>query len=216
MTAEAPADALRPFLYGNVPMENWAPDIADSTGEPWAAFARARSLYRTDQVAGAIEEWKRVASMPDLESRQTLQAWNFLRGAGVEPPDDQAKLVLGVVAEMPVQTGHDVLAGYRDGSVRYLNYSGKVVVVEDRTIIGVQGPLRAWLAIAQDMVHAIGPWDQPALPALPAGHGRILMLTPSGPHFGQAQADALTGDPFAARFLGAAVGLLQAVLRIAS
>jgi hypothetical protein len=215
MTTASPADSLRPLLYGNVPIEGWGSDAGDGS-EPWSSFARARTLYAAGRVADAIQEWRSVASMPDLESRQTLQAWHFLRKAGVPVPDDEAKIVLGVVAEMPVQSGHDVLAGYRDGSVRYLNYSGKVAVIEDRTIVAVQSPLQAWLALAQEMVSAIGPWDKPTLPPLPEGHGRIIMLTPSGPHFGQAPADALLGDPFAAKFLAAATGLLQAVVGLAT
>lgn len=212
----SPADSLRPLVYGTAPVEEWRPGTADETGEPWASFARARGLHDAGQVADAIHEWQRVTSMPDIESRQTLQAWHFLRAAGVAVPDDQAKVVLGVIAEMPVESGHDVLAGYRDGSVRYLNYSGKVAVVEDRSILAVQDPLHTWLALADDMVRALGPWEEPALPPLPPGHGRIIMLTPSGPHFGQAPADALMGDPFAARFIGAAAELLQVIVGMAT
>ena len=216
MTTATPADALRPLLYGNVPIERWRSDGNDESDEPWASFARARTFHAAGELGAAIQEWRRIASMPNLESRQTLQAWHFLRAAGVAVPDGEAKIVLGVVAEMPVQSGHDVLAGYQDGSVRYLNYSGKVVAIEDRTIVAIEEPLRAWLALAEEMVRAIGPWEEPSLPVLPAGHGRIIMLTPRGPHFGQAPADVLAGDPFAARFLGAAATLLQAVVDTAT
>jgi hypothetical protein len=216
VTGDSPADTLRPFIYGDAPIEEWSHDADTAESGPWGSFDRARGYIQSGRMDEAVAEWSHITSMPGIEARQTLQAWHFLRGAGVQVPEDQAKIVLGVVAEMPVQAGHDVLGGYLDGSVRYLNHSGKVVVIEDRTIIGTQRALRAWLELAQGMVGAIGSWEQPTLPPLPAQHGRIVMLTPSGPHFGQAPIDALSGDPFAAGFLGAATGLLQEVLATAS
>ena len=216
MTSDSPADTLRPLIYGHVSVENWHPDGDDSGDEPWVSFDRARAFAQSGQAIEAVAEWSRITSMPDVESQQRLQAWHFMRSAGVRAPDDQAKIVMGVVAEMPVQIGHDVLAGYRDGSVRYLNYSGKIVVIEDRSLDGIQDALNAWFELALGMVGVLGPWEQPTLPPLPTGHGRIIMLTPSGPHFGQAPVDALSGDPMAASFLSAAAGLLQVVLANAS
>lgn len=216
MTPGSAADTLGRFIYGNVPIEDWGPDEGDSPGEPWTSFAQARTLWQSGDSQGAVTIWQNIASMGGIESRQTLQAWHFLRSEGVVPEPDVAKLVLGVLAEVPVQTGHDVLAGYRDGSVRYLNYSGKAAVVEDRSLLDIQNPLREWLAVAQEMVGAIGPWVDPKLPTLPAGHLRVMMLTPSGPHFGQGPNAALSSDPAVARFLNAAVKLLKPVVQIAT
>lgn len=67
----------------------------------------------------AIAIWSDIAASPGLESRHYLQAWTFLRQAGHPPPTDGAKRALGVVAEMPVQNAHDVLAAYQDGSCRF-------------------------------------------------------------------------------------------------
>ena len=44
-----------------------------------------------------------------------------------EQPSDPARLY-GVVVDMPVDDGLDTLAGYADGSCRYVNHSGKVLV----------------------------------------------------------------------------------------
>jgi len=210
----SPADSLRPLLYGNVPIDEWGPDDSRATGEPWASFAQARSQYRDGHTDEAIALWQRIAASPDNESRSTLEAWHFLRQAGVAPPADQAKVVLGVIAEMPMESGHDVLAAYRDGSVRYLNFSGKVAVVEPPAPADVSDAVAAWFAVAEPIVAGIGPWEEPALPALPAGNLRVMMLTPSGPHFGQGPADALGADPMVGRFVAAAVTLLQAVMRL--
>lgn len=215
MTAGSAAETLRPLLYGNVPMDDWGPEGGAATGEPWGSFARARSQYHDGHTDEAVALWQHIAAATGNESRSTLQAWHFLRQAGVAPPPDQAKVVLGVIAELPMESGHDVLAAYRDGSVRYLNFSGKAIVIETPTTKDLGGAVRAWFAVAEQIATGIGPWEEPDLPALPAGHLRVMMLTPSGPHFGQGPADALGADPSVGRFVAAAVTLLQAVLRLA-
>ena len=53
------------------------------------------------------------------------------------------------------------------------------------------------------------PWEQPSLPPLPAGHVRVMALTPGGPRFGQGPGPALTAGPLAATFPNAATALLQ-------
>ena len=214
MTSESAADTLRPLLYGNVPMDDWGPDDGAATGEPWASFAQARTRFHDGHTDEAIALWQRIASDASNESRSTLQAWHFLRQAGVAPPGAEAKRVLGVIAEMPVDTGHDVLAAFRDGSVRYLNFSGKAVVIEPPSTKEVSDAVAAWFAIAEEIVAGIGPWEEPALPNLPADNLRVMMLTPSGPHFGQGPADALSADPTVGRFLTAGVTLLQAVMQL--
>ena len=55
----------------------------------------------------------------------------------------------------------------------------------------------------------IGPLDQPAFPPLPAGHARVTVLTPSGPHLGQGPAEALPADPMGGPFLIAATNVLR-------
>src|SRR6267142_5896966 len=115
---------------------DWSSDVCSS--DLWISFERARRLAHAGQQREAAGVWLQIASAEGLESRQLLQAWHFLRQAGFPPPADQAKLVLGVVAQMPVQGSHDLLAAYRDGSARYLNYSGKAVVWEDRSDAQIQ------------------------------------------------------------------------------
>ena len=51
---------------------------------------------------------------------------------------------------------------------------------------------------------------------VPKGHARVLMLTPSGPRFGQRPYDALGRDAAAGAFLAAAPNVLQIVVRLAN
>ena len=121
------------IMFGDAAAEVWAAHGAGHPGEPWIFFEHARQLVQAGHQDEAVTIWQQIAATEGLESRHTLQAWHFLRQAGRPPPADRARLVLGVAVEMPAQEGHDLLVAYRDGSARYLNYSGKVLIWEDRS-----------------------------------------------------------------------------------
>ena len=112
----------------------------------------------------------------------------------------------GVVCEIAVGEDHDVLAVYADGSSRYLNHSGKVVVAEG----GPEGASATdtVMTAAQPLGKLIGLWDQPLLPAVPNGHARLLLLTPGGFRFGQGPQAALWQEPMAGAVLNAATQLM--------
>jgi hypothetical protein len=65
-----------------------------------------------------------ILHFPHLETRMQLLVWSALRELGEQPDEKLGMEVLGVVLEIPMQTGYDTLAAYQDGSARYLNYSG--------------------------------------------------------------------------------------------
>ena len=125
------ADALRPTLYGDLPLEQW-PVGDDHTAEPWASFVRARGHLADGDQDLAVRAWAAIALDESQESRNRLQAWHFLRSINVHPDEELvAHQAWGVVVEVPVDGGHDVLAAYRVGGVRYLNHAGGVSVVEE-------------------------------------------------------------------------------------
>ena len=188
-------------------MNQWPPDEDSTSGEPWRSFIAARNAFASGRTDQAIQLWLSIARAPDLESRQVLQAWSLLRRQGVAPSADESAVVHGVVCEIAVADGHDVLAVYKDGSSRYLNYSGKVIVAEGGSPQAVLAA-NAVLAAAAPLGNVIGLWDQPALPAVPNGHARLLLLTPGGFRFGQGPQDALWQEPMAGPVLSAATQLL--------
>jgi hypothetical protein len=106
---------------------------------------------------------------------------------------------------------HDLLAAYGDGSASYLNHAGGASIVEPGGLVGAEEAITDWLTVGQVLANGIGPWDRPALPVLAPGHLRVMVLTRSGPHFGQGPYDALTGDTRVQAFLGAASVLLQLI-----
>lgn len=169
-------------------------------------------LYGDQPLEGTLDDLRAKASDESLESRVRLQAWAALRTADVEVPADVAQQVLGVVVHVPIDDLHDVLAAYADGSVRYLNHSGASTIVEPPAPAEVATAATRLLAAGSEVVPMIGPWEEPALPELQPGHARLLMLTPSGPCFGQGPFDVLMADPKAGGLFDAATALLQTVV----
>jgi hypothetical protein len=200
------------LIFGDRAIEDWPPSTSDGASDPWRSFVEARSALQRGATGEAEQRWREIAARGDVESRHVLQAWHFLRSIGVAPTGATAKEVLGAVAEVAVPQGHDLLAAYADGSVRYLHFSGAVAVIEER-IAAVDGPAQEMLAIGRSIVAAIGPWGGP-MPPLPTGHSRLTMLTPSGPHFGQGPDAALRADVPAGAFFDAATRALVAIVEL--
>jgi hypothetical protein len=210
--AQTAADSLRPTLFGDLDLDGWPPDERIDDVEPWASFQRARAASRDGNAAEAITIWQQIADADDLESRHTLQAWHFLRAAGVVPPGSVTATALAVAAEVAVADGHDLLIAYRDRRVRYLNHSGGVAIVEPPNLPATADAADSWLTVGQRLANVIGVWDRSVLPQLPPGASRVLMLTPGGPRFGQGPDSQLRLDRGAARFLDAATQLLLLVV----
>jgi hypothetical protein len=202
-------------MFGLVPLDAW-PAGDEPAGEPWDGFVRARRHLAAGDQDLAVREWAALetqAGFVPVESRHLLQAWQFLRSVGIQPDASIAGVVLGVVVEVTVDDAHDVLAAYADGSVRYLNHAGGATILDEVPAEVAQrvGPV---LGAGQALADQIGPWTEPALPALPVGQMRLTMLTRGGPRFGQGADDVLGAEPMAGPLLAAATDLLVAVVAL--
>jgi hypothetical protein len=209
MTSEQPN--IRETLFGDMPISAWIGLGQNHPGEPWSSFSRARDFLESGREQQAAEQLQGITQMDGVESRQVLQAWHFLRQLGVAPPQNGAKLVYGVVVEVGMEAGSDIVAAYADHSARYINYSGAAIIWEhpERSLDGM---IDALLGAGASIIHRIGPWDG-ARPGAPAsGEARISMLTPSGLHFGQAPYEALAADEMGSPILKAALDLMQALI----
>jgi hypothetical protein len=119
-----------------------------------------------------------------------------------------AKRVYGVVVEVSLRGGLDVLAAYADGRARYLNWSG-AAVIWDAPGPPFDAAIAAVLNAGKVIVARIGPWEGPRRGPPPTDHVRLNLLTPSGLHFGEGPMDALGRDPLAGPLLAAATGLMR-------
>ena len=120
---------IRDTLFGDMPMSAW-PQGEDATAEPWLSFIKARKFLEKKDKSSAAAVLRQISEMPGIEPRHYLQAWHFLRQLGVNPPADKAKIVYGVVVEVGMQNGADIVAAYIDYTARYINYTGAGVIWE--------------------------------------------------------------------------------------
>ncbi len=202
---------IRETLFGDLPLDQWPGPSTDVEAFPWSAFLTARQALAEGNTAAAISEWKSIADVATLEPRHTLQAWTFLRQHGQQPDEAEAKIILGVVLEVALPEGLDLLAAYADHSARYYNFSGAGVVWEHPDD-SLDDPIDDLILASADIVERIGPHDggRPGIP--PAGHVRLNFLTPSGLHFGQAPMEALSSDPMGGPILQRGAALMQALI----
>jgi hypothetical protein len=197
---------IRDTLFGDLPLDSWA---AQGPGvEPWLSFASARDDLARGNGQGAVATLCMIAQMQGLESRHYAQAWHLLRGLGVQPPPHLQKELLGVVVEVAMDGGVDLLAAYADRSARYYNFSGSGVVWE-RPNPSLDPLIDALLDAGRAIVVHIGPWEGPRRPPPTAGQVRLNMLTPGGLCFGEGPFEALSGDPMGGRLIHAATELMQ-------
>jgi hypothetical protein len=208
---EPGANPIRETLFGDLPLDRWPPGTSVAKDPPWTLFENARTQLAAGNRDAAIASWQHIVEQPNLEPRHYLQAWHFLRQNGRQAPPEVAKQVLGVVIEVGMPEGLDLLAGYLDHSARYYNFSGGGVVWEhpDKSLDLVIDQL---LAASKIIVDKIGPWEQ-ARPTPPQrDQARLNFLTPSGLHFGQASMSALSRDPMAGSVLKLGTVLMQALI----
>src|SRR5262249_13764487 len=161
------------------------------------------SFIESGDNQSATATLQKILETRDLESRHYLQAYHFLRALGVAPPREEEKRVLGVVVEVGMNCGTDLVAAYADHHARYYNYSGGGVVREgpNETLDeAIEEVLRAGGIVA----NAIGPWKEARPPAPADGNTRINLLTPSGLHFGEGPLDALAKDKLGGPVISAA------------
>lgn len=205
-----PNAAIRETLFGDMPWEAWGRE--DQLTEPWVSFTKARIAAASGLTEEAKALLHAVLAQPQLESRHCIQAWTFLRQIGDSPSAGWAKHVLGVVVEVAMKSGTDLLAAYEDSKARYFNFSGAAVIWE-RPDDSCDAQIKSLLAAGQAVADRIGPWNEPRRSVPPAGTARLNMLTPSGLHIGEAPQSVLASDGMAGPVLTAATALMQQLIQ---
>jgi hypothetical protein len=204
---------VRDVLFGDIPLARllcmMKPEALQV--EPWKTFRRAQTAVEAGETKTAIKALHSILETPNAESRVILQAWHALRELGEKPPETAEKQLLGVVVEVGMAKGLDLLAAYADHRARYYNYSGPGVVWEQPNDT-MDGCIDEVLEKGSAVVRMIGPWQEARPPAPNAGHTRINLLTPSGLHFGEGPMDLLSKDPMGGAVLTSAIRLMQKLM----
>jgi hypothetical protein len=177
---------------------------------PSPIVTMATAVSRRDVPAARIALADVLIRHP--ETRLWLQAWALAREAGL-PPSDTARRVRGVVVEMGLDLGVDTVAGYDDGSARYLNNAGGGVFWDGQPpdVVIVAG-VDALLAAGQSAVDANVPLAavRPGPPS--RGEAMIAVLSEGGIYFGAGPADVLSRDPYGGPAIAAAIDLMVALI----
>jgi len=153
---------------------------------------------------------RKIASDEANEGRVRALAYARLRAAGDNVPP---KKLLGVIIEVPLQQGLDVLAAFSEGGVRYINQTGKVAIFEGKGN-PVEVLAKELVSVSQPLVNQIGPWDRQRLPPPKAGNVRMSFLVSDGLYFGEGPFAALQQDSMAGLVLAKATQLLQRAVEL--
>lgn len=140
-----------------------------------------------------------------LESRMRLLACDILKRMGKTPPE---RILLGVIVEIGMDEGLDVLAAYRDGSARYINYTSRLLIWDASDLHSALLTKKIFDE-SERIVAKIGPWNKPRKLYPATGDLRISFLMSDGLYFGEGPVNVLFKDPMAGPALNAATEMLQ-------
>jgi hypothetical protein len=171
-----------------------------------AVAAWQATLFAEPMDTAALEL---LAADASQEGRVRYLAYSLLRNADKSVPE---KILLGVIVEVGLPSGLDVLAAYAEGGVRYINATGKLAVFEG--VDAVRSLVREVLDAAQAVVAHTGPWPGARLAPPRVGNIRISFLVSDGLYFGQGPTAQMQKESMAAPLIQKATELLQAVVAL--
>lgn len=150
-----------------------------------------------------------IAAAEGADSRARALAASMLRGRGasiVRP------CTLGVIVEVALPEGLELLAAYADGVVRYLDASGEAIMF-DGAPLSAQALARAMVGHGAAFCERRNAWPGPRLPPPRSGELRITILATDGLHFIEGSFAALQADADIAAIIGRATRLLRKLQR---
>lgn len=153
-----------------------------------------------------LEKLQKVIDAPEIEPRLKIFAYHKMKAASTQPAK---KELLGVIIEVGLENGLDVLASYANGTARYINQSGKMIIWENTIDDTANHLTRQLFTNSQQIVDQIGPWNNPRKPSPATGFTRITFLVSDDLYFGEAPTEVLFSDPLASPALSIATQLMQ-------
>jgi hypothetical protein len=197
----------------SIPSRPYADDATNTIYE--LLFCDQLSLYKSDSsaypwsilfaAAPNQEDLEKIVFDDHVETRVKILAYHVMQSHDMPVAE---KELLGVIVEVGLDEGLDVLAAYQDGTARYINYTGKMILWD--TPDKVSGEITAQLfRDSLNIVHRIGPWTNPRRPHPATGTVRISFLVSDGLYFGEGPINVLFNDALAAPALSSATALMQ-------
>ncbi len=140
-----------------------------------------------------------------IETRPRVLAYKRLAGEGASIGN---KELLGVIVEVGLDGGADVIAAYEDGTARYISQTGKMVVWEKHTEASDE-LIDQLFDAGIPVVNQLKPWKEKRRPYPAEGLARISFLVSGGLYFREGPFDQLQSDPATGPVIEAATGLLS-------
>jgi hypothetical protein len=163
------------------------------------------TLFGDEVDYDAIEK---LAEDETMESRIRMLAFNSLTSAKKEV---QEKVLLGTIVEVRLPGGLDVLAVFSDGSARYINHTGKLVIAENPSPF--QQEVASVLAASKPIVVATDLWAKKRLPPpCETWHMRTTFLVSDGLRLREGSMDEMESDSTTGPLCRAATLLLMKVV----
>lgn len=143
--------------------------------------------------SSTVKELQKIIDDYGSDTRVKILAYRKQLSIGHKP---ERKELLAVIIEVALDNGLDVLASFKDGTARYINQSGKIIIWEiaDDTSMTITSDL---FEKSSSIVDQIGVWDKPRLPFPATGTTRLTFLVSDGIYFGQGPTDVIFNDALA-------------------
>ncbi|WP_153796614.1 hypothetical protein [Foetidibacter luteolus] len=182
-------------------------------------FCDNLNLYNTNQQppytypfdvlfseTSSVADLQKITDNSTADPRIKVLAYNKMLSAGHKPAN---KEILAVIVEVGLDGGLDVLASFSNGTARYINQTGKILVWETTTDEKANELTSNLFSASAGIVNQIGPWDKPRCPHPPKGNARITFLVSDGLYFGEGAVNVLFNDAMASPALMHATQLMQ-------
>jgi len=143
--------------------------------------------------SSTVTDLQKVIDDKNSDPRIKILAYNKQLASGHKPTK---KEILAVIVEVGLENGLDVLASFKDGTARYINQTGKILVWETTDEMSNKLTRELFLK-SQDIVNNIGAWDKPRRPYPTKGNLRITFLVSDGLYFGEGPINILYKEPLA-------------------
>jgi hypothetical protein len=168
---------LIPFLYADQSLAELSVNVAGaahSDAPGLATLLRAKSLYDAGSAAAATDLLAELIDRAVAPTRVRLWAAAALRERGLMPSGPGAELAQGIVMDVPVPGGRDVLAVYRDGTAHFVSRAGAAAVYDGGD--PAKSALCAQIVAASERIVSASKGF-----SLPANLPKLTILTLSGP-----------------------------------
>ena len=153
-----------------------------------------------------MNDLQKIIGDTTMDPRTRVLAYNKQLAMGHKPGK---KELLAVIVEVGLKEGLDVLASFQDGTARYINYTGKLLVWETTTDTNANELKNDLFSKSTQIINQVGPWDKPRKPHPTTGNARITFLVSDGLYFGEGPTDVLFEDQLGGPALLAATQLMQ-------